>query len=135
MINCYTDGSHLEGHSGSAVVIVDLDEDTILSVAGEYLGEYSPIIAELYAIKLALMQTVSLRINPKHLRICSDCQSAVHLAKGISNSSIGVINSILNDIDRLVGKFHRVEFQWVRSHNGNHYNELADSIAYACAQG
>ena len=135
MINCYTDGSHLEGHSGSAVVIVDIEEHAILRIVGRYIGEESAIIAEVYAIKIALKEIKSLHINPKHLRICSDCQSAVDLCNGISESHIGKICRILEDIDDLVNGFRKVEFQWVRSHNGNHYNELADTVAYSCAQG
>ena len=23
-----------------------------------------------------------------------------------------------------------IEYQWVRAHNGNHYNEMADELAY-----
>ena len=64
-----------------------------------------------------------------------DCQSAVDLVIGNSTSDIDRINDILEEIDELVEKLTKVEFQWVRGHNGNQYNEIVDSVAYSCAQG
>ena len=139
MINCYTDGSTREGHSGASVVMVSMpphNEHFLIGVVGYYMGEESsPIMAELYAMKLALCEIISLDSNPRHLRICSDCQSAVDLVIGNSTSDIDRINDILEEIDELVEKLIKVEFQWVRGHNGNQYNEIAASVAYSCAQG
>ena len=37
---------------------------------------------------------------------------------------------IANKLDELSMSLDApVEFQWVKSHNGNHYNEIADGIA------
>ena len=74
MINCYTDGSTREGHSGASVVMVNMPphgQHFLIGVVGYYMGEESsPIMAELYAMKLALCEIISLDSNPSHLRIC-----------------------------------------------------------------
>ena len=53
-------------------------------------------MAELYAI-VSFMRNHTLDSNPEHLRICSDCQSAVDLVIGNSTSDIDRINDILGD--------------------------------------
>ena len=67
------------------------------------------------------------------VRVCSDCESALDLCVGDSEPSSQEAHRILESIRRISLRFRVVEFQWVRAHANNRYNELADSVAYQIA--
>ena len=57
------------------------------------------------------------------------------LCVGDSEPSSEEVYRILESIRRISLRFRVVEFQWVRGHANNKFNELADSVAYRIAQG
>ncbi len=141
-INAYTDGSSIpdEGSAaGVGVVFVDTTSQTILASFGQFLGCESPAYAELYAIKLALQEIriflEEIRIPVSAIRICSDCQSALDLCIGDSQTQIPEQEVLILEIEELLEELPPVDFQWVRSHSNHPYNDFADYIAYTHAKG
>jgi len=142
-INCYTDASCHPNQSGNvsavACVVVVNGSKKILSVSGRAIGDFNSSTAELIAICFGLDETAKicqdLELPLDLVRICSDCESALDLCVGESEPSSAEVEKILESIRRLSLRFRIVEFQWVRGHANNKFNELADSVAYQIAQG
>ena len=103
------------------------------------MGDFDSRIAELIAICYGLDEAAricnDLDIDVELLRICSDCQSALDLCVGETEPNTEEDARILDSIRNLSSKFKIVEFQWVRAHAYNKFNEMADTIAYFIARG
>lgn len=98
-------------------------------------------IAELKAIQFALLYAfsetvVNPELNAKDLtiKIYSDSQYAIKSltewdiekkTKGQKKKNYELIKQIQNEIDH----FKKVEFEWVKGHDGNTYNEKVDQAA------
>lgn len=142
-INCYTDASCHPKETGNvsavACVVVVNGSKKILSVNGRAIGDFKSSTAELIAICYGLDETAriceDLGLPLDLVRVCSDCESALDLCVGDSEPSSEEAHRILESIRRISLRFRVVEFQWVRAHANNRYNELADSVAYQIAQG
>ena len=142
-INCYTDASCHPKEDGevsavSCVVVVN-GSKKILSVNGRAIGSFKSSTAELIAICYGLDETAriceDLGLPLDLVRVCSDCESALDLCVGDSEPNSEEVYRILESIRRISLRFRVVEFQWVRAHANNRFNELADSVAYQIAQG
>jgi len=122
-----------------ACVIVVNGSKKILAVNGRAVGDFNSSTAELIAICYGLDEAAKictdLDLPLDLIRVCSDCESALDLCVGESEPSKPEVERILESIRKLSLRFRVVEFQWVRGHANNRFNELADSIAYQIAQG
>lgn len=125
--------------SSVACVVVVNGSKKVLSANGRAVGDFDSRIAELIAICYGLDETArickDLDIEVELLRICSDCQSALDLCVGETEPNTEEAAKILDSIRNLSSKFKMVEFQWVRGHAYNEFNEMADTIAYFIARG
>ena len=129
----YTDGSCVNKVGGFGFVLIKNKKHS------EFYGKV-PIypctnnIAELYAIKLALTYC-----NYKNIVIYTDSKYSIGcLVEWCKNWKMnGWINSkgkpvenqvLIKDILKLM-KNRNIEFKHVKAHNGDKYNEMADSLA------
>lgn len=136
IITIYTDASTLkdqDNRSGIGLVVTMFGE--VYKTVGMYVGKLNNTNAELLGILLALKEARELdEIDDIHVvRICCDCIPAIDLACG--DSQVSVDNqegaSIIEKIDELSFAIScPIEYQWVKAHNGNPYNEMADELAY-----
>lgn len=133
-INVYTDASVLtqQGNKSGVGVVVTI-EGEIYKTVGQYIGRTDIVTAELLAILIGLKEArdVSKHLDPPLVRICSDCVPALDIATGDSSPQKAMTQMIAEKIDEICFELDaEVDFQWIRSHNGNKYNEMADQIAY-----
>ena len=136
IITIYSDASTLKdqnNRSGIGLVVTMFGE--VYKTVGMYVGALNNTNAELLGILLALKEAREIdEIDEVHLvRVCCDCIPAIDLACG--DSQVSVHNQegarILEKIDELTFAMScPIEYQWVKSHNGNEYNEMADELAY-----
>ena len=142
-INCYTDASCVPISNGNisaiACVVVINGSKKVLSVSGRAIGDFKSSTAELIAICYGLDEArktcKDIDLKPSLVRICSDCLPALDLCVGEAEASNGEDLRVLENIRELSERFKTVEFQWVRSHSNNKFNELADTVAYSIARG
>ena len=137
IVTIYTDASTLhqqDSRSGIGVIVTIFGD--IYKTVGMYVGKMSNTDAELMAILIALKEAREIdRVDELNLvRICSDCIPAIDLACGdtsLHSNSTEEAVQIVEKIDALAFDLScPVEYQWVRAHNGNKYNEMADELAY-----
>ena len=134
ILNIYCDAStlvHDDSKSGVGVAITIHGE--LYKTIGMYIGKVSNVKAELIGILVALREALSIAETEtvNVVRIICDCMPALDLASGDSNPSSEETAEIVEAIDEVaVGIDSPIEFQWVRAHNGNKFNEMADKIAY-----
>jgi len=134
ILNIYTDAStliHDRSQSGIGVVVTFLGE--VFKTVGIYIGTCSSTEAELIAILQGLTEASELceSMEVSKVRIISDCEPALDLAVGDKETHNEEIFGILEMIDTACMEIHcDVEFQWVKAHNNNKFNDLADKIAY-----
>lgn len=124
-IDIYTDGacSCNPGPSGIGIVLIYKGYKKQVS---KFIGEATNNIAELKAIKLALeMIKSSHREIP--IVIYTDSNYCVGLFTKNWTPKKNV--ELIVDIKELINKFKYIGFKWVKAHNGNSYNELADYLA------
>lgn len=137
ILNIYTDASTLvdQGNVSGIGVVVTFDNE-IYKTIGQHVGETNIIDAELFAMVVALKEAKEIvelmESEPVTLvRIISDCMPALDIAVGDGAPKNKITWAIANKIDELhMALDIPVEFQWVKAHNGNYYNEIADGIAY-----
>ena len=137
IVTLYSDASTLpdQGFRSGIGVIVTLFGEVYKTV-GMYVGKMNNIDAELLGILIALKEAREIEeVDDVDLvRICCDCLPAMDLACGdasLTNKSSKEAAMILEKVDEITFLLNcPVEYQWVRAHNGNHYNEMADELAY-----
>ena len=125
-INCYTDGSKMEGDVGAAVYITK-DGETVQE-ASYYLGSNSTVFqAETYAINQAATLLLQDGTHNQNIVIHCDSQAAI---MAIDNSKIKS-KTTLNAANSLsaLGSSNRVLLRWVPAHSGYSGNEKVDSLA------
>ena len=137
-INVYTDASVLtqQGNKSGIGIVVTIQGE-IYKTVGQYIGRTDIVTAELLAILMGLKEArdVAKHLDLDVIRICSDCIPALDMATGDSSPQKNETQMIAEKIDEICfGLDADVDFQWIRSHNGNKYNEMADQIAYEHAQ-
>ena len=136
IITIYSDASTLKdenNRSGIGLVVTMFGE--VYKTVGMYVGALNNTNAELLGILLALKEAREIELvdDVDLVRVCCDCIPAIDLACG--DSQVSVENEegarILEKIDELTFAMScPIEYQWVKSHNGNEYNEMADELAY-----
>lgn len=119
-ITIYTDASFVDGLAGIAALLITfrpdgkIDHSKIVTGHGGYSSSSH---AEIAAVEFGVRM-----IRPQHadLTIYSDSQSLIHIMTGIATPKRNV--SAFNRLSRLCEP-HQINWQWVRAHDGNPYNE------------
>ncbi len=120
LIQCWTDGSSIEGCGGYAVLF---DSGEILSGSG-YLTNQA---AELTAIELAISHVP----DNSQMVIFSDSKFAIGcIARNFNLSKSPHLKEIQERIFKdIVSRHIKGEFRWIRGHSGNSQNRLVDGEA------
>lgn len=131
----YTDGSCLLNinNAGGAAFAIVFDE-TIQYVGEKSLGfDLNNNICEQAAISFALQEILRFNLNLHKINIYSDSKSSVdYLIQNVSKKSckseyLKLISQTCKDF------FPNINFEWIRSHNGNLYNNFVDTVARKAA--
>jgi ribonuclease HI len=126
MYTIYTDGACLNnpGHCGLGVVILD-ENEKIISTISEYLGDGTNNIAEIMAIYRAIRNAKELNITKCKIYTDSKLCIGWFNKKTSKKEHIQIIlDKCLKDMDDI-----EIEFEWVKGHDGDKWNELADTLA------
>ncbi len=120
----YTDGASRgnPGHSAAAYAVYDSDGNQIIS-SGEYLGITTSVVAEYYAVKLALEAAIEMGAQKVECRI--DSLSLVNQLNSVYDVKNRDAWPIHESIIDLMKKFRMVRFV----HVNREYNQEADQIA------
>jgi ribonuclease HI len=95
------------------------------------LGRVTNNQAEFLALKYALIELKKRRLSECPTNILTDSQLVVGILS--QNWKARANLELVIEIRSLVKEFPRLTFAYVRGHNGNHGNELADSLAQDAA--
>jgi ribonuclease HI len=134
MIDVYIDGSSKgnPGPGGAGIVIQDTTTKEIIGIHGIPLGYVTNNQAEFLALKHALIELKTQRLSHEPVNILTDSQLVVGIFS--QNWKARANLDLVVEISNLLKEFPQVTFAYVRGHNGNHGNELADSLAQEAAQ-
>jgi ribonuclease HI len=116
----YTDGSSLgnPGPSGWSFCVLENNEEFFLSGGEEHSTNNR---MELYSIIQALKY-----VKGTEYILYSDSNLTINCAKKIWKRKA---NIDLWDIYDEVSKNKKIDYIWIKSHNGNKYNEIVDKLA------
>ncbi len=129
-IKIYTDGSCKPTNPGPAgfgiVIIVDGE---VVAAISRFIGVATNNVAEIEAIhhSLALLQERGLAWN--EATIYTDSQYAMGLFN--RNWQARKNQELANMIKRKLENFPNLKFEWVKGHNGDRFNEMADDLSRA----
>ena len=134
MIEVYIDGSSKgnPGPGGAGIAIKKAASQELLSTHGIQLGHVTNNQAEFLALKHALTGIKSRDFSEQPIKILTDSQLVVGIFS--QNWKARANLELVMEIRGLVKEFPGVTFDWVRGHNGNPGNELADSLAQRAAE-
>lgn len=128
--NIFTDGSKLDSGDTGAAFAAMAGTTPILIRKFKLARTSSVFMAELYAIKQAILWSGNKK--PATIRIFSDSQSALKAISDRSNT-----DPIVHDIHKLIHQFKSagksIHFTWIKAHVGIVGNEVADTAAKAAA--
>ena len=123
----YTDGSNDNNHpkrpAGAAYVILDSEGNELHRAAKGFLGKTNN-----YVELMAIISAVNWIPQGASVIVYSDSQYAINTLSGRwkAKANIELVN-MFYEISR--GK--EVFFEWVKGHNGDHWNEVVDKMANA----
>jgi len=134
MIEVYIDGSSKgnPGPGGAGIVIVDASTQEILRAQGIPLGSVTNNQAEFLALKHALIEQKRRCLLELAISIFTDSQLVVGIFS--QNWKARANLELVMEIRSLLKEFPQLTFAYVRGHNGNRGNELADSLAQKAAE-
>ena len=132
----YTDGSCLPfngktggpGHGGWSCCIIDDDVNEVL-LSGHEKGTTTNNRMELMAVIEALQFIEA--TTTKTIRIYSDSQLTIKCAKGVWKRNANL--DLWSQFDK-VSSGKVIDFEWVKAHNGDMYNEMVDQAALSEAR-
>lgn len=134
MIEIYIDGSSKgnPGPGGAGIVIKDASTQKILGTLGIPLGHVTNNQAEFLALKHALLELQRRGLSEDSNKILTDSQLVVGIFS--QNWRARANLEFVVEIRSLLKEFPQLTLGYVRGHNGNHGNELADSLAQKAAE-
>jgi len=134
MIEVYIDGSSKgnPGPGGAGIVIKNAASQEMLSRHGIPLGHVTNNQAEFLALKHALIELQTRDLSEQPIKILTDSQLVVGIFS--QNWKARANLELVVEIRDLVKDFPKLTFAYVRGHNGNPGNELADSLAQKAAE-
>jgi ribonuclease HI len=120
----YTDGSSLgnPGPSGWGAIILEEDDIEISEII--LCGNEKKSTNNRMELN-AVIESIDF-VNEKEIKIYTDSKYVINCAKGIWKIKK---NIDLWNIYKKVSKNKKIEYVWVKGHNGNKYNEMVDKIA------
>lgn len=119
----YADGSFKDGHCGCGWLVIHKGAIVKIGRMSNFSIFNNSIDSELRAIVYALGDCPSFCSVDLYV----DCQAAI--AK-LQTGKLGGLASIYNKV--IKGKV--VRFHWVKAHENNIYNDMADSLAFAALE-
>jgi len=133
MIDVYIDGSSKgnPGPGGAGIVIQDKATQETIGIHGIPLGYVTNNQAEFLALKHALIKLKTQGLSDHPVNILTDSQLVVGICS--QNWKARANLELVMDVRDLLKDFPQLTFAYVRGHNGNHGNELADSLAQEAA--
>ncbi len=134
MIEVYIDGSSKgnPGPGGAGIVIQGKAAQETLGIHGIPLGYVTNNQAEFLALKHALTELKTQRLYREPLNILTDSQLVVGIFS--QNWKARANLDLVVEIKAILREFPQVTFTYVRGHNGDPGNELADSLAQEAAE-
>ena len=134
MIEIYIDGSSKgnPGPGGAGIVITDASTQKILGTLGIPLGYVTNNQAEFLALKHALLELQRRGLSEHLNKILTDSQLVVGIFAQSWRARANL--ELVMEIRDLIKEFSQLTFAYVRGHNGNQGNELADSLAQEAAE-
>ena len=134
MIEVYIDGSSKgnPGPGGAGIVIQDKATQETIGIHRIPLGYVTNNQAEFLALKHALMELKNQRRSSNPVNILTDSQLVVGIFS--QNWKAKANLELVMVIRDLIKEFPQISFAYVRGHNGNPGNELADSLAQEAAE-
>jgi ribonuclease HI len=134
MIDVYIDGSSKGnlGPGGAGIVIQNKATQERIGIHGIPLGYVTNNQAEFLALKHALIELKTQRLSHEPVNILTDSQLVVGIFS--QNWKARANLELVMVIRDLLTEFPQLTFGYVRGHNGNHGNELADSLAEEAAE-
>jgi ribonuclease HI len=134
MIEVYIDGSSKgnPGPGGAGIVIKDKSTQETLGIHEIPLGYVTNNQAEFLALKHALIQLKKERLSHDPVNVLTDSQLVVGIFS--QNWKARANLELVMEIRDLLKEFPQLIFAYVRGHNGNQGNELADSLAQEAAE-
>ncbi len=134
MIEVYIDGSSKgnPGLGGAGIVIQDKAAQETLGIHGIPLGYVTNNQAEFLALKHALIELKNQRPSHDPVNVLTDSQLVVGIFS--QNWKARANLELVMEIRALLKEFPQLTFAYVRGHNGNYGNELADSLAQKAAE-
>jgi ribonuclease HI len=134
MIEVYIDGSSKgnPGPGGAGIVIQDKAAQETIGIRGIPLGHVTNNQAEFLALKHALIELKTQELSREPVNILTDSQLVVGIFSQHWKARANL--ELVMEIRDLLKEFPQLTFAYVRGHNGNHGNELADSVAQEAAE-
>lgn len=134
IIEVYIDGSSKgnPGPGGAGIVIQDKATQETLGIHGIPLGYVTNNQAEFLALKHALSELKTRDLTDNPINLLTDSQLVVGIFS--QNWKAKANLELVMEIRGLVKEFPQLTFAYVRGHNGNPGNELADSLAQKAAE-
>lgn len=128
MIRIYTDGSCKPTNPGPAGfgVVVIMDGE-VVSATGTYIGVATNNVAELKAVEYAMVLLGSLELDWEPSVIVSDSQYVIGLME--KNWKARKNQELVKSMRKRLENFPNLRFEWVKGHDGDKYNEMADQLA------
>lgn len=128
MIRIYTDGSCKPTNPGPAGfgVVVVMDGE-VFSATGTYIGVATNNVAELKAVEYAMVFLESLGLDWEPSVIVSDSQYVIGLME--KNWTARKNQELVESMRKRLENFPNLSFEWVKGHDGDKYNEMADQLA------
>lgn len=124
LITIYTDGA-CQGNPGPAGAGAILIYGPHIKKVWKGLGVSTNNIAEITAIKIALE---SITDKTKKIKVITDSKYAIgQLSQGWN---VNKNKELIYEVREIVDQFD-IEFEWVKGHNGDKWNEEADRLAVA----
>lgn len=123
----YTDGSCWHGDRIGSYAWVAIDGDGNEITDGGVERDTTITRCELLG-PIAALETIYADCGPSVILVHSDSEIVV---KGITdrNRARNVAHDLWMWLDDIVDSHEHVEFEHVKGHSGNHYNELVDKLA------
>lgn len=123
----YTDGSCFTGDRIGAYAWVAIDEDDNESTGGSWVADTTISRMELSG-PIEALDYIYRVMGPCVVLVYSDSE---YVVKGITDRRRArrKNNDLWDMLDETVDAHELVEFEHVRGHAGNHYNELCDQMA------
>ena len=122
----YTDGAYSQIHDEGAFAYVMLDGNG--NEIRRFVSKISHETNNRAELKAIITAIYHLPLNAKRVKVISDSQYALYTLSGEWSRKT---NLELFDVFENVMRAHEgltIEWEWVRGHNGNKYNEICDQL-------